>query len=151
MAHRPEEVRTLALIGAGGAGKTTLVENLLHLAKVTTRKGSIPEKNTVADWDPDERERQQSLFAKVLHVPWEGKHIQIVDTPGAIDFLGEPAMALAAVETALLCVNAHDGIPVAARKQIRLAQTAGVPIAVVLTRIESENVDEDKLATQLKE
>ena len=151
MAHRPEEVRNLALIGAGGAGKTTLVENLLHLAKVTTRKGSVPEKNTVADWDADERERQQSLFAKVLHVPWEGKQIQIVDTPGAIDFLGEPAMALAAVETAVLCVNAHDGIPVAARKQYRMAQQAGVSIAVLLTRIESENVDEEKLYAQLKD
>lgn len=151
MTHRPEEVRNLALIGAGGAGKTTLIEALLHLAKVTTRKGSVPERNTVGDWEADERERQQTLLAKVLHLPWEGKHIQILDTPGAIDFLGEPAMALAAVETALVCVNAHDGLPVAARKQIRMAQQAGLSIAVLVTRIESENIDEEKLAAQLKE
>lgn len=151
MAHRPEEVRNLALIGAGGAGKTTLVEALLHLAKVTTRKGSVAERNTVGDWDPDERERQQSLFAKVLVVPWEGKRIQVVDTPGAIDFLGEPAMALAAVETAVLCVNAHDAIPVSARKQVRLAQEAGVALAVLVTRIEGENIDEAKLTAQIAE
>ena len=151
MAHRPEDVRNLALVGAGGSGKTTLAESLLSLAKVTNRKGSVPEKNTVSDWDADEKERQQSLFATLVHLPWEGKLIQIIDTPGAMDFLGEPALALAAVETALVCVNAHDGISVATRKLFRMAQQAGLSIAVLVTRIESENVDEEKLYASIQE
>lgn len=151
MSHRPEDVRNLALIGASGAGKTTLIESLLHLAKVTTRKGSVPEGNTVGDWDAEERERKHTLFTKVVHLPWEEKRIQLLDTPGAMDFLGETAMALAAVETAVLCVNAHDGIPVAARKHFRLAQKAGVATALLITRCEGENIDEEALHEQVQE
>lgn len=151
MAHRPEDVRNVALIGAGGAGKTTLLEGLLSLAKVTTRKGSVGEKNTFSDHDPDEKERGHSLFTTVATLPWEGRHLQILDTPGSIDFLGEPAMALCAVETALVCVNAHDGISVATRKLVRMAQAAGLPLAVLITRIESENVDADEIYAQLTE
>ncbi len=151
MAHRPEEVRNLALLGAGGAGKTTLLEGLLSLAKVTARKGSVPERSTFSDHDPDEKERGHSLFCTVAHLPWEGKRLQIIDTPGSIDFLGEPAMALAAVETAVLCVNAHDGVTTSARKLVRMAQAAGLPIAVLITRIEGENIDADKIYGQLTE
>ncbi len=151
MTHRPDEVRNVVLLGASGAGKTTLLESLLALAKVTSRKGSIAERNTVGDWDPEERERQHTLFAKVVHLPWEGRTIQLIDTPGAMDFLGEPAMAVAAVETAVLCVNAHDGIPVAARRQFRLAREAGLSIAVLVTRIEGENIDEGRLHDALQE
>jgi elongation factor G len=151
MAHRPEEVRNLALLGAGGAGKTTLLEGLLSLAKVTARKGSVPERSTFSDHDPDEKERGHSLFCTVAHLPWEGKRLQIIDTPGSIDFLGEPAMALAAVETAVLCVNAHDGVTTSARKLVRMAQAAGLPLAVLITRIEGENIDADKIYGQLTE
>lgn len=151
MTHRPEDVRNLALIGASGAGKTTLIESLLHVAKVTTRKGTVAEGNTVGDWDAEERERKHTLFAKVVHLPWEGKRIQILDTPGALDFLGESAMALAAVETAVLCVNAHDGIPVAARKQFHLAQQAGLATALLITRCEGENIDEQALHDQVQD
>jgi len=149
MAHRPEEVRNLVLLGAGGAGKTTLLEGLLSLAKVTARKGSVPERTTFSDHDADEKERGHSLFCTVAHLTWEGKRIQIIDTPGSIDFLGEPAMALAAVETAVLCVNAHDGVTTSARKLVRMAQAAGLPIAVLVTRIEGENIDADKIYGQL--
>jgi elongation factor G len=151
LAHRPEDVRNLALIGAGGAGKTSLLEALLALTKVISRRGSIPEKNTFSDHDPDERERGHSLFTTVAHTTWEGKRLQILDTPGSIDFLGEPAMALAAVETAVLCVNAHDGVTTAARKLARLALAQGLPLAVVLTRIEGENIDAEKVYAQLTE
>lgn len=151
MAHRPEDVRTLALIGAGGSGKTTLLEALLALTKVTSRKGSVAEKNTFSDHDPDEKERGHSLFTTVAHLPWEGKRIQVLDAPGSIDFLGEPATALAAVETAVLCVNAHDGVTTGARKLGRMALALGLPVAVVLTRIEGENVDADKVYAQLTE
>jgi elongation factor G len=151
MAHRPEDVRNVALIGAGGAGKTTLLEALLHLAKVTTRKGTVGEKNTFSDHDPDEKERGHSLFTTVATIPWEGRQIRVLDTPGSIDFLGEPAMALAAVETALVCVNAHDGVSVATRKLVRMAQAAGLPLAVIVTGIDAENVDADGLYAQLAE
>jgi elongation factor G len=140
MAHSPEDVRNVALVGAGGAGKTTLSEALLHHGKVTTRRGTVPEKNTVTDWDDDERERQHSILATPVHMPWDGKRINLVDTPGALDFIGEAICGLAAVETALLCINAHDGVGVATRRLFRAARDQGLAVVIVITRVESENV-----------
>ena len=117
MAHRPEDVRNVALVGAGGAGKTTLLETALFLAKATARKGTVEEGNTVSDFDPDAKERRQSLTATPVHLTWAGKRIQVIDTPGSQDFVGEPTAAEAAVETIAVCVNAHDGVGVGARRR----------------------------------
>ena len=82
MAHHPEQIRNVVVIGAGGAGKTTLVEALLHKANVTTRRGTIQEKNTVTDWDDDEKEREQSLLATPVNLEWNGHNLRFIDTPG---------------------------------------------------------------------
>jgi elongation factor G len=150
VAHRPEDVRNVALVGGGGAGKTTLVETALFLAKVTNRKGTVEEGNTVSDFDPDEKDRRQSLTASVVHLPWAGKQVRLVDTPGAQDFVGEPTAALAAVETAAICVDAHDGVGVVARRRFRDAEKAGLVRVVVLTRIDTENIDPDALTESLR-
>ncbi len=141
MSHRSEDVRTAAFVGAGGSGKTTLVEALLSETNATSRRGTIAERNTVSDWDEDEKERQQSILASAVHLAWEGKRIHLIDTPGALDFVGEPVTALAAVETAIFCVHAHDGVGVTTRRIYKTARRAGIPCCVLVTRIESENVD----------
>ena len=141
----------MALVGAGGAGKTTLAEALLYVAKETNRRGSVPEQNTVSDWDDEERERGHSIFATPLHLDWEGKRIHLIDTPGAIDFIGETILALAAVELAVVCVNAHDGIGVATRRAFRAVKEAGIPCAVLVTRIETENVDAEALHAAIRQ
>ena len=150
MAHRPSDVRNAVLIGAGGAGKTTLVESLLHKAKVTSRRGTVPEKNTVTDWDDDERERQHSLLATPVHMNWKDHRLQLIDTPGALDFMGEAICGMAACETALVIVNAHDGVGVATRRLFRAARDQGLACVVVITRIESENVDADALHASIQ-
>ncbi len=151
MAHRSEDVRNAALVGAGGAGKTTLVESLLFLTKDSGRKGSIAEKNTVCDWDDDEKDRQHTILSTPVRVHWENKHVNLIDTPGALDFIGEPMAALAAVEMAVVCVNAHDGVGVATRKLFRAARDMGMPCCIAVTRIESENVDGDALLDSIQE
>jgi len=151
MTHRPEDVRNVALVGAGGAGKTTFAEALLHASKTTSRKGTIHEKNTVSDWDEDEKERQHSIYASPLHLTWEGKRIHVIDAPGALDFIGEAVLALAAVETAAICVNAHDGVGVATRRAFKAVQAAGMPCCVLVTRIETDNVDGDALLEAIQQ
>src|SRR5262245_36223608 len=126
MPHRPEDVRAVALVGAGGCGKTTLTETALFLSKAISRKGSVEEGNTVSDHDADERERRQSLTATPVHLPWSGQHLQIIDTPGAQDFVGEPTAAMAAVETVAVAVNAHDGVTVAGRRRFQEAGKLGL-------------------------
>jgi elongation factor G len=150
VAHRPEDVRNAALVGAGGTGKTTLVETALFLAKATSRKGSVDEGNTVSDFDPDEKDRRQSIVASAVHLPWQGARVQLIDVPGSQDFAGEAAAALAAVETAVVCVSAHDGVGVTARRRFREAGDLGLARVVAVTRIEAENIEVDRLNDSLR-
>jgi elongation factor G len=148
--HQPDDVRSVALVGAGGAGKTTLVETALFLAKAVGRKGTVEEGNTASDFDPDEKERKQSLTATPVHLPWGGKYVQLIDTPGAQDFVGEPTAAAAAVETVAIAVNAHDQVSVSARRRFQEAGRLGLVRVVVLTRIDSENIDPEALMESLR-
>ncbi len=150
MAHTSAEIRNVTLIGAGGAGKTTLAESLLHHCKVTTRKGSVEEKNTVTDWDDEEKERQHSILATPVHMRWDGRHINLIDTPGALDYVGEAVCGLAASETALLCINAHDGVSVATRRLFRSARDLGMACVIAITRLEFDNVDAHALVEQIQ-
>jgi len=150
MAHRSVDVRNVTLVGAGGAGKTTLAEALLHHGKVTSRIGTIAEKNTVTDWDEDEKERQHSIVATPAHLWWDDKHVNLIDTPGAMDFVGEAICGLAASETAILCVNAHDGVGVATRRLFRAARDMGMATVIVITRVETENIDPAALYDQIQ-
>ena len=150
MSNRPEDIRNLAFIGAGGSGKTTLLEKLLNMAGATSRAGSIDDGNTVSDWDDDERERKQSLYATPTHFDWEGVRINAIDTPGALDFMAEAQSALAAVETAVVCVNAHDGVSVATRRLFRAARDQGLATVVVITRIDGENIQPEQLVSDIQ-
>ncbi|MGE0193104.1 MAG: elongation factor G [Planctomycetota bacterium] len=145
MAHQPDDVRDVVLIGAGGSGKTTLTEALLFKTKTITRRGSVAERNTVTDWDEEEKERQHSFLASAVHMTWKDHRINLIDTPGALDFLGEAICGMAACETAFLCVNAHDGVGVAARRQFRAARDQGLAVVVVITRTDTDNVDGESL------
>ncbi len=150
MAHSSAEIRNVTLIGSGGAGKTTLAESLLHHCKVTTRKGSVEEKNTLTDWDEEEKERQHSILATPVHMRWDGRHINLIDTPGALDYIGEAICGLAASETAVLCINAHDGVSVATRRLFRAARDLGMACVIAITRLEFDNVDAGALVDQIQ-
>jgi len=141
MPHRTEDVRNVALVGAAGAGKTSLVEASLFLGKMIPRKGTVEDGTTVADYDPDERSRKHSLTSKALHLPWEGAHIQLIDTPGAPDFSAETASAVAAVETVAIAVSAHDRVSVTARRRFEEAGALGLVRIVVATKVDQENTD----------
>ena len=87
-------VKNIVLLGHSGSGKTTLAEAMLHEAGIINRRGSIEEKNTTADYTELEKERGNTVFAKLLHAPWRGYKINILDTPGYDDFSGEVISAL---------------------------------------------------------
>ena len=86
---RPEHVRTIVLAGHGGAGKTTLAEAMLYAAHETTRLGNVEDGTTVSDYHPDEIDRTISITLSVLHAPWRNHKLNILDTPGFPDFIGE--------------------------------------------------------------
>ena len=105
-------VKNIVLLGHSGSGKTTLAEAMLFEAGVIFKRGTIEEKNTVADYTAFEQERGNSFFSKLLHTPWKGYKINIIDTPGFDDFAGEVISALRVADTGVILLNASLGVEV---------------------------------------
>jgi len=133
------DIRNIALIGHADSGKTTLADAMLKVAGVIPRLGSIDEGTMVADFDEEEHERQHSVYSAVVRVPWKGKKIHVIDTPGYPDFIGEVTTSLAAADAAVLCVSCATGIGVNTRRTWDLACSYGMPRAVLLTKLDSES------------
>ena len=142
MAHfATENIRTVALVGDGAAGKTTLADALLAKAGAIPAQGSVERGTTVSDFDPLEKSYQHSLRASLLHFEIQGTRIHLVDTPGYPDFIGQAIGALDAVETAAVVVNASAGVQMITSRMMEWAQKRGLCRLIVINRIDAENVD----------
>ncbi len=134
-------IRTLALVGQTGAGKTSLMEMLLHRAGRIGAPGSLERGTTVSDFDPLERRYQHSLNSALTHFDHAGTRIHLIDTPGAADFLGQSMTALEAVETAAIVVNAATGIEMMATRMMDWAAKRHLCRMIVVNKIDAEHVD----------
>jgi len=105
-------VKNIALLGHYGSGKTTLAECMVFEAGITSRKGTIEDKNTISDYHELEQERGNSIFSALLHTTWKGYKINIIDTPGYDDFVGEVISALRVADTGVMVLNAVEGVEV---------------------------------------
>lgn len=146
-----EEIRNVALAGHSGSGKTMLAEAMLLKGGVLNRLGVIEDGSTASDFDIDEREAEKSYFASVLHTPWKGRDLNIIDTPGSSDFIGQVYGALSVVELVLITVNAAAGIEMGTRKAWDLAKQQRRPVMFVLTRMDVEQADFDGVVSALQE
>ena len=106
------KIRNVVLLSHSGAGKTSLAEAMLFATKAINRVGRVEDGNTVSDYDPEEHKRQTSLQLAVLPCVWKGTKINVVDTPGYADFIGETVSALKAVDAAVVVVSAPAGVEV---------------------------------------
>lgn len=136
-----QNIRNVALIGHRGAGKTSLVEALVHAAGVTNRMGSTTAGNTICDFDDEERKRQLSVGCAVASFEYQGQRINLVDTPGYADFIGETYGALRAVDAALLVVHAEQGVEIETERTWAYAAEYGLPVLAVLNHVDGERVD----------
>jgi elongation factor G len=136
-----EQIRNVALAGHGGSGKTSLGEALLFAAGATSRLGKVEDGTTVSDWDPDEHKRQFSLNLSLLPLEWSGHKVNLVDTPGYMDFMGEVKCALRAVETVLITLDAASGVQVGTEFAWRFADELSLPRAILVNRMDRENAD----------
>ncbi|MBO2518862.1 elongation factor G [Limnochorda sp.] len=146
----PERIRNVALISHQGAGKTTLAEALLFKAGVIKRQGSVDEGNTVSDYDPEEQRRRLSLNATVLPVPWESYKINLLDTPGYFDFVGDVLSALRVVEGAVVLVEAAAGVEVGTEKVWQYAEERKLPRICFVSKMDRENADFSKCLSELR-
>ena len=149
--HSIESIRALALVGHGGAGKTTLAEALLFKAGAIAAKGSVEKGNTVCDFDAQEKSAGHSLNSALVNFAWEGVHVHLIDTPGYPDFAGQATAALAGVDTAVVVINAQTGIELATERMMHAAQARGLPRMIVINKIDAENVDLPGLVGEIRE
>ncbi len=143
-------IRTLALVGPAAAGKTSLVEALLHRTGMIGAAGSLERGGTVSDHDPLERKMQHSLNSAVMHLHHGGCRIHLIDTPGASDFAGQALPALEAVETAAIVINAATGIEPAAVRMMEHAAERQLDRLIVVNRIDAQGVDLPALLAQIQ-
>jgi elongation factor G len=146
----PEKVRNVALVGHSGSGKTSLAEALLFVGGAINRKGSIEQGTTVFDYEPEEIERGISLSLAVATVEWKGTRINLVDTPGASDFVGDARSGLRCADLALFVVSAVDGVEVQTEQLWRAAEEEGIPRAVVINKLDRERASFSRTLDELR-
>jgi elongation factor G len=143
-------IRTVALVGQGGAGKTTLTEALLLKSGMIKEAGAVERGTTVADFDPLEKSWQHSLRASITHVDTQDTRIHLIDTPGFPDFIGQAIGALDAVETAAVVVSAQSGLEMIASRMMDWAGKRGLCRLVIVNKIDAENVDLPKVLAAIQ-
>jgi elongation factor G len=140
-----DKIRNVGLVAHGGVGKTSLAEAMLFSAGETSRLGTIDDGTTVSDYSSDEIERKISISSSVLHLSWKNHKINIVDTPGYSDFVGEVIAALQVCDAAIILLNGVAGIEVGTETAFRLAEQKKMPRLFFVNRMDKEHADFDKV------
>ncbi len=149
--YQTKDIRNIALIGHGASGKTTIAEAMLFRAGATNRMGSVDDGTSIADYEPDEKEKKHTIDTSLLPCKWQDKAINILDTPGYPDFISQTIGALTAVETAVLVISATAGVQVNTRKYWALAAEKGLARIIVISKLDGENVEFGALLNSIKE
>ncbi len=129
-----KQIRNLALLGHGGSGKTSLAEAMLYIAGATDRLGSIAQSNTVCDYDAEEKARGFTLSATPAFMSWKDTKINVIDTPGFLDFSGEVKQAVRVADAAVICVDGKAGVEVGTELAWDAACEAGIPRAFFINK-----------------
>ncbi len=149
--YTTEAIRSVALVGHGATGKTTLAEAMLARAGAIKSAGSVERGTTVCDYDPLEKSYGHSLNAALVTFAWGDTRIHLIDTPGYPDFSGPAISALAAVETALIVINAQAGIEFATQRMMKWAQARKLCCMIAINKIDADNVDLPALLATIQE
>lgn len=149
--YRSEEIRNIALVGHGGSGKTTLTDALVHAAGGTNRLGSIRDGTTLTDSTEEEVARGYSINLGCAHAEWDGAKLNLLDTPGFMDFLGDATAGLAAADGALVCVSAVGGVEVGTEVMFREAVERRDPVLFAVTMMDRDGADFARVYAGIKE
>ena len=143
--------RNIALCGHGSIGKTCLIDALLQTTGAVTGKHSVDDGTSVCDFDPEEKLHKHTIEAKVVHLEYDSIYFTFLDTPGYTDCIGQTIGALVASDGAVIGINAHKGIEVNTRRVFKEVMDLGMPVCLVITRVDGEPVDFQQLMQQIRE
>ncbi len=143
-------VKNIALLGHAGSGKTTLAECMLYEAGITKRRGSIAARNTVSDYHELETDRQSSVFASLMHTSWKDYKINIIDTPGYDDFIGEVISALRVADTGVIVLNAAAGVEVGTDIIWQYTHSFKTPTLFVVNQLDTADADFERTLQEAK-
>ena len=148
-AYKSENIRNVALVSHSGAGKTTLVERFLYDTKVTTRMGHVQAGTAAMDFEEEEMARNSSIATAIAPIEWKGTKLNVLDTPGYADFVGEVNAALKVADSAVVLVDAVAGVEVGTELVWQYARERDLPIVVVVNKMDRENVSLRRLNESL--
>lgn len=148
--YAADKLRNVALISHGGAGKTSLTEALLYTCGGTDRLGKVDEGNTVSDYDPDEIKRKITINTSVIPCEWAGLKLNLLDTPGYADFIGDVIGALSVADAALVVVCAASGVEVNTGRMWHLAEEQHLPRLLFINKLDRENAHFDRVLEQIQ-
>jgi elongation factor G len=149
--YSAESVRNIALIGHGGSGKTSLSEILLFTSGEINRIGTIAEGTTASDYSPNEIEKKISISSSLLHLEWNNVKINLLDTPGYSDFLGDVKTALRVADTAVMVLKSAEGVEVGTENTARFAAELKLPLAFVINKVDNEHSNFNRTFQQAKD
>ena len=149
--YQTNEIKNIALLGSKGSGKTTLAEAMLYECGVIKRRGTIEGKNTVSDSFPVEKEYGYSVFSTVFYAEFLNKKLNVIDCPGADDFVGNAITALNVTDTGVILINSQYGVEVGTQNIFRTTQSLKKPVIFALNQLDGEKADYENVMEQMRE
>ena len=149
--YTTEKIRNVVLLGHGGAGKTSLVESMAYLAGITTRMGKVDDGNTISDFGKEEQKRKISIQTSVVPIEWEGIKINVLDTPGYLDFIGEVEEAISAADAAIIVVSGKAGVEAGTERAWELCEKYKLPRIIYVTGMDADNATFKNVVESLTE
>lgn len=149
--YQSHEIKNIALLGSKGSGKTTLAEAMLYECGVIKRRGTIEGKNTVSDYFPVEKEYGYSVFSTVFYAEFLGKKLNVIDCPGADDFVGNAITALNVTDTGVIVIDSQYGVEVGTQNIFRTAEKLNKPVLFAMNQLDGEKADYENVINQMRE
>ena len=149
--YQTNEIKNIALLGSKGSGKTTLAEAMLYECGVIKRRGTIEAKNTVSDYFPVEKEYGYSVFSTIFYAEFLNKKLNVIDCPGADDFVGNAITALNVTDTGVIVINSQYGVEVGTQNIFRTASSINKPVMFALNQLDGEKADFENVVEQMRE
>src|SRR4051812_43633011 len=145
------DIRNVLLAGHGASGKTTLADALLHASGTVTRRASVADGSSFSDFEKEEKEHKHSIYSSILHIDYQGKRINLIDTPGSPDLFGQAIACTPAVETVAIVINAQNGIEVISRRIMEVAKETNTARAIIVNKMDMPEVELEALVDQIRE